>query len=176
MLIEFEGYRPQISPRAFVAPTAVLIGNVVVHDDASVWYGAVLRADHGQNGIVIGARSSIQDNVVIHVSHDHGTTIGEDVTVGHGAILEGCTVEDGALVGMNSVVLDGVILGRRSLLAASSSVLQNTAIPAETLAAGVPAKVKKSISGSSREWVDTAAAYYVELGERYRRQGLNSET
>ena len=175
MLVEFEGYRPRVSARAFVAPTAVLIGNVVVHDDASIWYGAVLRADHGENGIVIGARSSIQDNVVIHVSHNHGTSIGEGVTVGHGAILEGCRVEDGALVGMNAVVLDGVVLGKRCLLAASSSVLQNSTIPPETLAAGVPAVVKKAIGGNSREWVDTAAAHYVELGERYRRQGLDGE-
>src|SRR5437588_6586376 len=99
MLVEFEGYRPHVSPSAFIAPTAVLIGNVVVEDDASVWYGAVLRADHGEQGIVVGAGSSVQDNCVIHVAQDRGTTIGRGVTVGHGAILEGCDIEDGALVG-----------------------------------------------------------------------------
>ena len=172
MLLEFQGYRPRVSPCAFVAPTAVLVGNVVVHDDASIWYGAVLRADHGEQGIVVGARSSVQDNCIIHVALDHGTIIGEDVTVGHGAVLEGCEVEDGALIGMNAVVLDHARIGARSLLAAGSAVLAGTEIPPDSMAAGSPARVKKAIEGGARWWIENSARYYVELGRRYREQGL----
>jgi carbonic anhydrase/acetyltransferase-like protein (isoleucine patch superfamily) len=172
MLIEFEGYTPQVSPSAFVAPTAVLIGNVVVHDEASIWYGAVLRADHGEQGIVIGARSSVQDNCVIHVANDHGTTVGEGVTVGHGAILEGCDIEDGAVIGMNAVVLDHARIGARSLLAAGSTVLVGTGIPPDKLAAGAPAVVKKSIDGAARWWIERSGVHYVDLSRRYKAEGL----
>jgi carbonic anhydrase/acetyltransferase-like protein (isoleucine patch superfamily) len=172
MLVEFEGYRPHVSPNAFVAPTAVLIGNVRVEDGASVWYGAVLRADHGEHGIVVGPRSSVQDNCVIHVALDHGTIIGECVTVGHGAILEGCDIEDGAVIGMNAVVLDHARIGARSMLAASSTVLVGVQIPPDTLAAGSPARVKKPIEGSSRWWIERSGQYYVDLGRRYREAGL----
>ncbi|HEX6507589.1 MAG TPA: gamma carbonic anhydrase family protein [Chloroflexota bacterium] len=172
MIVEFDGYCPQVSPGAFVAPTAVLVGNVIVAEDASIWYGAVLRADHGAQGIVVGPRSSVQDCCVIHVARDRGTTIGADVTVGHGAILEGCDIEDGALIGMNSVVLESARVGSRALLAANSTVLAHTRIPPETLAAGSPAVVKKRISGSALGWIDGSAAYYVDLARRYRDQGL----
>lgn len=172
MLVEFEGYRPLVSQRAFIAPTAVLIGNVTVGDEASVWYGAVLRADNGDHGIVVGARSSVQDNCVIHVALDRGTTIGEDVTVGHGAILEGCEVADGAVVGMNAVVLEHARIGARSVLAAGSAVLPHVQIPEDSLAAGSPASVKKRVSGESAWWIEHSAAYYVDLARRYREQGL----
>jgi carbonic anhydrase/acetyltransferase-like protein (isoleucine patch superfamily) len=172
MLVEFDGYRPQVSPRAFVAPTAVLVGNVIVHDEASVWYGAVLRADHGEQGIVVGARSTIQDNCVIHVALDRGTRIGEDVTVGHGAILEACDVEDGALIGMNAVVLEHVRVGARALVAANSSVLARSQIPPGMLAAGAPATVKKAVAGEAQWWIENSARYYVELARKYRDQGL----
>jgi carbonic anhydrase/acetyltransferase-like protein (isoleucine patch superfamily) len=150
----------------------VLIGHVVVHDEASIWYGAVLRADHGEQRIVIGARSSVQDNCVIHVSQDHGTTIGIEVTIGHGAILEGCDIEDGALIGMNAVVLEYARVGRRALIAASSTVLAHQNIPPDSLAAGSPAVVKKAIEGSADRWIEKSAGYYVELARRYRVQGL----
>lgn len=175
MLVEFEGYRPRVAPGAFIAPTAVLIGNVVVEEDASVWYGAVLRADHGEHGIVVGARTSVQDNCVIHVALDHGTVIGEGVTVGHGAILEGCDIEDGAVIGMNAVVLDHARIGARSMLAASSTVLAGVQIPPDVLAAGSPAVVKKAIEGSSRWWIERSGTHYVELARRYREAGLGEE-
>lgn len=172
MLVELDGYRPRISTRALIAPTAVLIGNVVVEDDASVWYGAVLRADHGEQAIVVGARSSVQDNCVIHVSLDHGTTIGEDVTVGHGAILEGCDIDDGAVVGMNAVVLERARLGARSLLAAGSALLAHAEIPPDCLAAGAPAVMKGPIAGAALRWIENSASHYVELACRYKNQGL----
>lgn len=172
MFVEFDGYRPQVSERAFVAPTAVLIGNVVVEEDASIWYGAVLRADHGEQRITVGAGSSVQDNCVIHVALDRGTTIGRGVTVGHGAILEGCDIEDGALVGMNCVVLEHARIGARSVLGAGSSVLARTEIPSDSVAAGSPAAVKKTVSGDAAWWIENSATYYVDLARRYRDQGL----
>jgi carbonic anhydrase/acetyltransferase-like protein (isoleucine patch superfamily) len=172
MIVEFDGYLPRVSPMAFVAPTAVLIGNVTVAEGASIWYGAVLRGDHGDQGIVVGARSSVQDNCVIHVSFERGTTIGQDVTIGHGAILEACDIADGALVGMNSVVLERARIGPRALVAANSTILAGMEIPAETLAAGSPAVVKKGIEGGAAWWVENSARHYAELGRRYKRQGL----
>jgi carbonic anhydrase/acetyltransferase-like protein (isoleucine patch superfamily) len=173
VLVELDGYRPQVSPSAFVAPTAVLVGNVIVEDEASIWYGAVLRADHGAQAIIVGARTSVQDNCVIHVALDHGTTLGTDVTIGHGAILEGCDVEDGAVVGMNAVVLDHARVGAGSLLAAGSSVLARATIPPNVLAAGTPAGVKKEITGGARWWIENSGKYYVDLAKRYKAQGLD---
>ncbi|HLJ67247.1 MAG TPA: gamma carbonic anhydrase family protein [Chloroflexota bacterium] len=172
MIVEFDGYVPRVAETAFVAPTAVLIGNVVVEDEASIWYGAVLRGDHGEQAIVIGARSSVQDNCVIHVAFDKGTTIGEDVTIGHGAILEACEVGAGALVGMNTVVLEHARIGARVLVAANSTVLAHTEIPPDTLAAGSPARVKKTIDGGAAWWIEHSAKYYVELSRKYKEQGL----
>lgn len=174
MIVEFDGYRPVVAETAFVAPTAVLIGNVTVGDDASVWYGAVLRADHGEHGIVIGPGSNVQDNCVIHVSTHRGTGIGRDVTIGHGALLEGCEIADGAVIGMNVVVLEGARVGARSLIAAGSTVLSGTQIPDDMMAAGLPAVVKKATTGMTRWWIEHSAAHYVERAHRYREQGLDS--
>lgn len=172
MIVEFDGYRPQVARSAYVAPTAVLIGNVIVHEGASIWYGAVLRADHGEHGIVVGARSSVQDNCVIHVAFNKGTTVGEDCTIGHGAIMEACDIGNGALVGMNCVVLEHARVGERALVAANSTVLAHTEIPSDSLAAGSPATVKKSVEGGARWWIERSAPYYVELGQRYKQQEL----
>jgi len=121
----------------------------------------------------VGARSSVQDNCVVHVALDRGTTIGEDVTVGHGAILEGCDVEDGALVGMNSTVLDHARIGAGSLLAAGSTVLAGTVIPPDSVAAGTPAVVKKAVSGDAAWWIQNSSQYYTALARRYRESKLD---
>src|ERR687886_953801 len=156
--LSFDGKEPQVAPDAFVAPTAVLIGDVVVGEGASVWFGAVLRGDF--NRIVVGSGTSVQDNSVIHTNEDLPTVIGSNVTVGHLSLLEGCEVEDGALIGMGSVVLNRARVGRRAMLAAGSVVGEDQEIPSEVLAAGVPAKVKKSLGGSASEWVEMAAHEY----------------
>ncbi len=156
---------PTIAADAFIAPTAVLIGDVVVEEGASVWFGAVLRADFDR--IVIGAGSCVQDNAVVHCATDLPTLIGADVTVGHGAMLEGCVVEDGALVGMGAIVLQRARIGAGSMVAAGSVVGEGQEIPRGVLAAGTPAVVKKQLSGSAADWVEKAAKEYQQLRLRY---------
>lgn len=164
-IIPFEDKEPQVAPDAFIAPTAVLIGDVVVEEGASVWFGAVLRGDF--NRIVVGAGTSVQDNCVIHTNEELPTTIGSNVTVGHLSLLEGCEIEDGALIGMGSIVLNRARVGRRAMLAAGSVVREDQEVPPEVLAAGVPAKVKKELEGSSSEWVEMAAREYQSLRLKY---------
>jgi carbonic anhydrase/acetyltransferase-like protein (isoleucine patch superfamily) len=166
MIIEYEGKRPQIAEDAFVAPTAVIAGDVIIKSGANIWFGAVLRGD--ENQIVIGERSSIQDNVVIHVSAENPTVVGPDVTIGHSVVLEACRIEAGALVGMNATVLDGAIVGARALIAAGSVVRENQVIPPNTLAAGVPAQLKGPMSEAAREHVATATEVYQMLARNYK--------
>jgi carbonic anhydrase/acetyltransferase-like protein (isoleucine patch superfamily) len=173
MIVEYDGYRPRVARGAFVAPTAVLIGRVTVEAGASVWYGAVLRADHG--AIHIGKGSSIQDNVVVHAHHDEDTRVGEGVTVGHGAVLEGCRVERGAVVGIRATVLPGAVIGEEALVAAGSVVPERMQVPARHVVAGIPARVKKPLSDNSLHWVEIAAPTYMKLAASYLRQGLGSE-
>jgi carbonic anhydrase/acetyltransferase-like protein (isoleucine patch superfamily) len=163
--LSFDGKEPQVADDAFVAPTAVLIGDVVVEEGASVWFGAVLRGDFNQ--IVVGAGSSVQDNCVVHTTEDLPTTIGQNVTVGHLCLLEGCTIEDEAIIGMGSIVLNRAHLGRRVMLAAGSVVGEDGEIPSEVVAAGAPAEVKKELDGSSSEWIETAAREYQKLRLQY---------
>lgn len=164
-LIPFQGKEPQVDPSAFIAPTATLIGDVVVEEGASVWFGAVLRGDF--NRIVVGPGSSVQDNCVIHTNEELPTTIGQNVTVGHLSLLEGCVIEDGAVVGMGSIVLNRAQVGSRTMLAAGSVIRENQEIPPEVLAAGVPAQVKKSLEGGSSAWIESAAREYQSLRLKY---------
>ena len=166
MLIQYKGQRPSVSPEAFVAPTAVLIGDVTVEAGASIWFGAVLRSDENQNPIVIGARTSIQDNCVIH-SGEGAVIIEEDVTVGHAAIMEGATIRRSAIIGMNSTLLEDTEIGEESLIAAGSVVVPHTRIPARCLAAGTPAKVKKEIGGEALNWIKMGSSTYTELCRSY---------
>lgn len=145
MFIEYRGKMPRVATTAFVAPTAVLVGDVIVGDDSSIWFGVVVRADRGT--VRIGARSAIEDNAVIHATDDRITTVGDDVTIGHGTILDDCTIEDGALVGSNAVVLGGAVIGRGSVVGAGAVVSADTRVPASVVAAGVPARVRKAVAG-----------------------------
>jgi carbonic anhydrase/acetyltransferase-like protein (isoleucine patch superfamily) len=172
MLIPFNGKEPRIDPSAFVAPTAVLIGDVEVGPEASIWFGAVLRGDNGP--IRIGARTSIQDNAVVHVSEHGGTYVGDDVTVGHAAIMEDCTIEPHALIGSNATLLNGCRIGAGSLIAAGSVVGERADIPPHVLAAGAPATVKKKIEGEAAHWIDISAAEYVKLSRTYLAQGIGT--
>ena len=165
MIIELDGKTPRVADDAFVAPTAVLIGDVTVGPGASIWFGAVLRGDN--DAIVIGAGSNVQDNCVIHCADGLPTIVGANVTVGHMAMLEGCEIGDGALIGMGAIVLQRAKVGAASLVAAGSVVGEGVEIPGGVLAAGTPARVKKEIAGESQRWVQTAALEYQSKRLRY---------
>jgi carbonic anhydrase/acetyltransferase-like protein (isoleucine patch superfamily) len=166
MIIEYKGKTPKISPTAFIAPTAVLIGDVTVGDEASIWWGAVLRSDQNANPIVIGARTSVQDNCVIH-SGEAPTIIEDDCTIGHGAIMEGPLIRRAAIIGMNVTLLEDVEIGEQSLIAAGSVVVPHTKIPPRVLAAGTPAKVKKELGGEALNWIKMGSSTYVSLCRSY---------
>jgi carbonic anhydrase/acetyltransferase-like protein (isoleucine patch superfamily) len=155
-----------VHPDAYIAPTAVLIGDVEVGAGASVWFGAVLRGD--ESAIKVGDGANIQDNVVVHCARDLPTLIERNASVGHSAQLEGCIVEEGALVGMGATMLQRSRLGAGSMLAAGAVLGEGKSVPAGHLAAGVPATVRKPLDGSSQSWVGTAAKHYQDRAVRYR--------
>ncbi|WRZ94255.1 gamma carbonic anhydrase family protein [Streptomyces sp. NBC_01007] len=160
------GKDPQVDQEAFVAPTSVLIGDVRLNAGASVWYGAVLRADGGP--IVIGADSNVQDNCTLHVDPGFPLTVGERVSIGHNAVVHGATVEDDCLIGMGATVLNGAVIGAGSLVAAQALVPQGMQVPPGSLVAGVPAKVKRPLTDEEREGLSLNGVYYVELAKAHR--------
>ncbi len=170
MIVEFNGKKPQIASGAFVAPTAAIIGDVIIEEGASIWFGAVLRGDCGR--IIVGKNTSIQDNVVVHTMAEGKTIIGNKVTVAHGSVLHNCTVQDGAIIGLNAVILDFSVIGKQAMVAAGSVVSDSMEIPARHLAAGSPARIKKEIAGTSLMWVESSAEYYRAMAKNYLDQGI----
>jgi gamma-carbonic anhydrase len=166
VLRSFMGKRPRIGRGVFLAETCALIGDVEIGDESSVWYAAVLRGD--VMPIRIGARTSMQDGTVVHVTSDQfGTTVGSDCTVGHSVILHGCIVEDHCLIGMGATILDGARVGRGSLVGAGALVTSGTDIPPGSLVLGAPARVVRPVNPKEREQIEYGAAHYVELSRRY---------
>lgn len=157
---------PQIHEEAFVHPDAVVIGNVVVGAGSSVWPGAVLRGDGF--GIVVGARTSIQDNAVLHNTEDLATVVGDACTIGHLVHLEGCTIEDGCLVGVGAVVLHRVIVRSGAIVASNAVVLDDTEVPGGALALGVPARIREGAANPAL--ISEGAANYLERTRRYRAE------
>ena len=164
-LIELGGVAPTIGADVYLAPTAVLVGDVRVGDRANIWFGAVLRGDTSH--VEIGEECSIQDTAVIHCADDLPTVIGARVVVGHGALLEGCSVEDEAVIGMGAIVLQRARIGSGAMVAAGAVVPERATVGAEMLAAGVPAAEKKALSGSALRWTRTASGEYQEFRKRY---------
>jgi carbonic anhydrase/acetyltransferase-like protein (isoleucine patch superfamily) len=164
-IIELDGIAPTIGEDVFLAPTAVLAGDVRVGDRANIWFGTVLRGDTSY--IEIGSESSIQDNAVIHCANELPTIVGDRVIVGHGALLEGCVIGDQAVVGMGAIVLQRACVGAGAMLAAGSVLPERTEVAPGVLAAGVPAREKKRLSGSALGWTQTAADEYQEFSNRY---------
>ncbi|MFF6996524.1 gamma carbonic anhydrase family protein [Streptomyces sp. NPDC008313] len=160
------GKAPEVDPDAFAAPTSVVLGEVTLHAGASVWYGAVLRADCGP--IVIGTDSNIQDNCTLHVDPGFPVTVGERVSVGHTAVVHGATVEDDCLIGMGATVLNGAVIGAGSLVAAQALVPQGMRVPPGSLVAGVPAKVKRPLTDEEREGISLNGTMYAELARAHR--------
>lgn len=163
LILPFNGKAPRIHETAWIAPNATIIGDVEIGPDASVFYGVVLRGD--VNAIKIGARTNIQDNCVLHVDGDAPCTLGEDVTVGHMALVHGATVGKGTLVGMKSALLSRSVIGEGSLIAANAVVLEGQEIPAKSLAAGVPAKVRRELSDEQSAAFIPHAGRYVETSK-----------
>ena len=162
----FGGKRPILGSGVFLAETAAVIGDVEIGDGSSIWYSTVLRGD--VMPIRIGARTSVQDGTVVHVtSGKFGTIIGSDCTIGHGAIVHACTVADFCLIGMGSIILDGARIGEGSLVGAGALVTPGTDIPPGSLVLGAPARVKRAINAQEREQIREGAAHYVELARRY---------
>jgi carbonic anhydrase/acetyltransferase-like protein (isoleucine patch superfamily) len=170
LIIPYNGKQPQIAEDAFIAPNATIIGNVVIEAGANIWFGCVLRGDEGK--IIIGARVSVQDNTVVHTNPRNSTIVEAEATIGHSVVLEGCHIESGALIGMNATVLDGARVGARALVAAGSVVRQYEEVPAEVLAAGVPAKIKGPLSESARQHVLGASADYQAMANNYKKMNL----
>lgn len=172
LVLPFGGKTPHIHATAFVAPTAVLVGDVTVGPEASIWFGAVLRGDDPDHGIVVGAGSSVQDNCMVHVGTWGPTVIGERVTVGHGAKFESCVIGDHTVVGMNAVVLQKAVIGAECVLAANTVVLEGAEIPPRSVVAGVPGRVKKTLEGSAAEWIARGGRHYIELSRQYLAAGI----
>jgi carbonic anhydrase/acetyltransferase-like protein (isoleucine patch superfamily) len=166
LIMGIGGKDPRVDPEAFTAPMSVVIGDVTLHAGASVWYGAVLRADFGP--IVIGADSNIQDNCTLHVDPGFPITVGERVSVGHNAVLHGATVEDDCLIGMGATVLNGAVIGAGSLVAAQALVPQGMRVPPGSLVAGVPAKVKRPLTEEERQGLTLNGTFYVDLAKTHK--------
>lgn len=166
MIKEFLGKAPIVHPTAFISDDAIVIGDVEIGEDASVWFGSIIRGD--VNYIRIGARTNIQDATVIHVSSKtHTTILEEEITVGHRVTLHGCYVERGCLIGIGSILMDGVRVGSQSLVGAGSLVTPGTQIPPRSLVMGSPARVKRELTGDELIFLDRSWRNYVELKKEY---------
>jgi carbonic anhydrase/acetyltransferase-like protein (isoleucine patch superfamily) len=166
-LFSFEGKHPRVHPSAFIAPTAVLIGDVTVEENASVWYNAVVRADFAP--IVIRRGANVQDCAVVHVTPVNPVEVGAGATVGHTCVVHGAVLGDEALVGNGATVLDGARVGAGAMVAAGALVTPGTDIPDGMLALGAPAKVKGPLAGTPAEfWVRANPSGYQALAQRHR--------
>lgn len=173
LVLPYGDHAPRLGRGVFLAPNATLVGDVELGDEASVWFGAVLRGDIGP--IRIGPRTNVQDLACLHLTDGVSkTTIGADVTIGHGAILHGCTVEDGCLIGMGSIILDNAVIGAGSVIAAGALVPPRMVIPPRSMVKGSPAKVVREVTDEEAMLGIAGAAHYVVNAQRYR--GICAET
>lgn len=160
-------FKPVIPPAStLIFPGAVVVGDVTLGEDCSIWYNAVLRAD--EDAITVGDGTNIQDNAVLHVTAGLPLTIGQGVTVGHGAILHSCAIGDHSLIGMGATVLDGAVIGEGCLVAAGAVVTPRTVIPDGSMVMGAPAKVKRPLTEEEKADIRHNAQVYVDLKEDYR--------
>lgn len=159
---------PRIHPEAYVHPDAIVIGDVTIEAQASVWPTAVLRGDYGR--IVVGERTSIQDGTVVHCTEERPTLIGSDCVVGHNAHMEACTIEDHCLIGSGSVVLGGVVVGVGSVVGAKAMVPEDTEIASHHIALGVPARSRPMDERIQNEWIAYGVREYLSNSVRYRAE------
>jgi len=166
MIKPFNNIYPKIHETVYVADDAVVIGDVEIGENASIWFGSIVRGD--VNYIRIGPRTNIQDGTIIHVSSKtHSTVLEEEITVGHRVTLHGCHVERGCLIGIGAILLDGVRVGRNSLVGAGSLLTPGTQIPAGSLVLGSPAKVKRELTADELAGLERSWRNYVELKKHY---------
>ncbi len=166
IILPYNGVKPDIHPDAYVAPGAVVIGNVTIGKDSNIWFNCVLRGD--VNHITIGERTNIQDGTVVHVTRKtHPTVIGSDITVGHKALLHGCTLEDGCFFGMGATAMDGAVVGEGAMLAAGALLTPNKRIPEGQLWAGNPAKYFRDLKAEEKAFFPESIKNYVELSKEY---------
>ena len=159
---------PQIHETAYIAEGAQVIGDVILKADSSIWYNTVCRADI--NRIVIGERTNIQDNSVIHLENDQGVLVENDVTVGHNAIIHGCSIADGALIGMGAIIMNGAVIGKGAVIGAGAVVKEDMVIPDFSLVVGVPGKIVKTLSPETYDKNVKWAAKYVKLANVHRNK------
>ncbi len=166
MIRTFQGITPTIPESCFIEETAVVIGDVVMGENSSAWFHAVIRGD--VNHIRIGHRTNVQDLCMLHVTHDtHPLIIGDDVTIGHHVVLHGCTVKDRVLVGMGAIIMDGAVIGEDSVIGAGALVTERTIVPPKSLVLGSPAKIKRPVREEELTWIRESAQNYVRYARQY---------
>jgi carbonic anhydrase/acetyltransferase-like protein (isoleucine patch superfamily) len=164
-IYSLDAIHPRIDSSAWVAPTAVVIGDVFVGAEAGLWFGAVARGDI--EPISIGARTNVQENAVLHTDRGYPLTIGDDVTIGHAAIVHGCTIGDNTLVGMGATILNGARIGKNCLIGANALVTEGKVIPDNSLVMGAPGKVVREIDAAGVEALTASAERYVQNARRF---------
>jgi len=164
-IITIDGSTPQVGENVFVAPTAVLSGDVALADWASAFYGVSVRGDSAP--IRVGESTNLQDNVVLHADEGYPCTLGARISVGHSAVVHGATVGDGCLVGMSATIMNGAVIGEQSLVAAGALVLEGTQVPPRSLVAGVPAKVRRELTDEEVAGLNVNAEHYLELAAKH---------
>lgn len=167
MIYTLDDYTPELHESSFVAASADLIGQVVLHENASVWFNCVLRADN--EPIVIGKNSNVQDGSVLHVDPGYALHIGENVTVGHKVMLHGCDIGDGSLIGINAVILNGAKIGAGCIIGANALITENMEIPDGSMVLGSPGKVVKQLDEKTIAMLNKGAQHYVDNSKRYRK-------
>ncbi len=176
IILEYKGMKPKISQTSWVAPGASVIGDVVIGEDCSIWFGVVIRGD--VHKIRIGDRVSVQDLSMIHVTHykkedksdGSPTIIGNDVTIGHKVMLHGCTIEDGCLIGMSATILDDAVIGKESIVGAGALVTKGKKFPPRSLILGSPAKVVRELSDDEVAELYASANRYVRFMQGYKNK------
>ncbi len=175
MIRAFQGITPTIPKSAFIEETAVVIGDVVIGEESSVWFHAVVRGD--VHYIHIGSRTNVQDLSILHVTHDaHPLTIGNDVTIGHHVVLHGCTIKDRVLIGMGAIIMDGAVIGEDCIVGAGALVTERMIVPPKSLIFGSPAIVKRPVTEQELAWIKESAQNYIEYARQYMTDPAKART
>jgi carbonic anhydrase/acetyltransferase-like protein (isoleucine patch superfamily) len=162
----FQGIRPTIAESVFIEETAVVIGDVVIGEESSIWFRTVVRGD--VNYIRIGHRTNVQDLCLLHVTHDTAPlVIGDEVTIGHNVVLHGCTIKDRVLIGMGAIIMDGAVIGEDSVVGAGALVTEGTIVPPKSVILGSPAKVKRPVTDKELAWIRESAQNYIQYASQY---------